>query len=418
MDANQNDMNHFTAADIERYWKGELPAAEMHAMEKAALEDPFLAEAMEGYQYLAEIPASSASRDMEDLHKKLEDRVSPQQPVIVPFAWWKPAIAAMLLISAGAIGYYFWKPAPTPDLVKTQTKVEEPVVVAPAPGEVQTTPDSTITEPGDIAILDKPSRKKSPHPQVEQAEDIARRAEPEKAPVADESATRAENKVAITTVPDLQPQTAPVVATNPLFEYKGIVLNEEKKPVPGAIIHLKGRVAGVSVVTDTAGKFKVPVADSVIQLTVSSVGYESDKYQLSVMDSTNDIAINLKPSNSSLNEVVVTGYSAKKKSAPTANRESSKELSVQVQDAVPVPGWNDYNLYLQQKQVVPDSLKSVKGNVVLSFLVAANGKLSSFIVEQSLDPELDREAIRLVKSGPAWKILKGRKARVIVIVPF
>src|SRR4051812_11453005 len=41
--------NNFSAADIERYRRGQLSPAQMHAMEKAAMEDSFLADAMEGY---------------------------------------------------------------------------------------------------------------------------------------------------------------------------------------------------------------------------------------------------------------------------------------------------------------------------------------------------------------------------------
>jgi len=33
--------SHFTAADIERYLEGKMPAEERYAVEKAALSDPF-----------------------------------------------------------------------------------------------------------------------------------------------------------------------------------------------------------------------------------------------------------------------------------------------------------------------------------------------------------------------------------------
>ena len=40
--------------DIQRYLRGEMSAAEQHALEKAALSDPFLAEALEGLSNLTE----------------------------------------------------------------------------------------------------------------------------------------------------------------------------------------------------------------------------------------------------------------------------------------------------------------------------------------------------------------------------
>ena len=45
-----NNIQNYSAADIERYHKGQLTPEEMHAMEKAALDDPFLADAIEGYK--------------------------------------------------------------------------------------------------------------------------------------------------------------------------------------------------------------------------------------------------------------------------------------------------------------------------------------------------------------------------------
>ena len=44
-----NNIKNFTADDIEKYHKGVLSAKEMHDLEKAAMDDPFLADALEGY---------------------------------------------------------------------------------------------------------------------------------------------------------------------------------------------------------------------------------------------------------------------------------------------------------------------------------------------------------------------------------
>jgi hypothetical protein len=43
----EKNIINYTAADIEKYWKGNLSSAEMHAMEKAAMDDPFLADGRE-----------------------------------------------------------------------------------------------------------------------------------------------------------------------------------------------------------------------------------------------------------------------------------------------------------------------------------------------------------------------------------
>ena len=49
-------------SDIEKYLRGELSPAEMHALEKEALKDPFLAEALEG------VEQTGADNFLYDLH--------------------------------------------------------------------------------------------------------------------------------------------------------------------------------------------------------------------------------------------------------------------------------------------------------------------------------------------------------------
>jgi hypothetical protein len=40
------ENGEFTLSDIEKYWKGELSSGQMHALEKASLNDPMLADVL------------------------------------------------------------------------------------------------------------------------------------------------------------------------------------------------------------------------------------------------------------------------------------------------------------------------------------------------------------------------------------
>jgi protein TonB len=46
--------------------------------------------------------------------------------------------------------------------------------------------------------------------------------------------------------------------------------------------------------------------------------------------------------------------------------------------------------------------KGIQGRVVLRFVVASSGKTTRVQVLRSLDPDLDREAVRVVSSLPDW----------------
>lgn len=103
--------------DIARYLSGRMSAAEMHALEKRALDDPFLAEALEGGSAL---PEADFAEDVDQLQDLLAQRTQHRTTGAVPAAntapagkqismWtWPTRIAAGFLIvaSAGVIMYF------------------------------------------------------------------------------------------------------------------------------------------------------------------------------------------------------------------------------------------------------------------------------------------------------------------------
>jgi hypothetical protein len=104
MNKPNNDIN-YSFHDIERYLQGKLSAAEMHALEKAALQDPFLAEAIEGYE---SADLSAVETDLTAIRNQLQEHEGDAKIVrLTPFrSWWK--IAAMIILVAGA-GTIAWK---------------------------------------------------------------------------------------------------------------------------------------------------------------------------------------------------------------------------------------------------------------------------------------------------------------------
>ena len=93
----------FTAADIERYHNGTMPAAERHALEKAALDDPFLADALEGYA-LTSTPVADIAAIKERLEEKHKRKIIPL--FSKNYKWLQ--IAALFLLLAGS-GWFLYK---------------------------------------------------------------------------------------------------------------------------------------------------------------------------------------------------------------------------------------------------------------------------------------------------------------------
>src|SRR4051812_649955 len=95
--------NKFTAADIERYHSGKMSAEERHALEKAALDDPFLADALEGYAF-----TSTPEDDLAAIRSKLQEKWQSKKPVAVFRMYKWVSVAAIFIILAGA-GWFAYK---------------------------------------------------------------------------------------------------------------------------------------------------------------------------------------------------------------------------------------------------------------------------------------------------------------------
>jgi len=84
----------------------------------------------------------------------------------------------------------------------------------------------------------------------------------------------------------------------------GKVSDDKGNPIQGATVAAKGSKTGTS--TDATGSFRIPVADNITTLVITSVGY--GKQEIDIAGKT-EIAVSLVTTNASLNEIVVTGYS-------------------------------------------------------------------------------------------------------------
>ena len=61
----------------------------------------------------------------------------------------------------------------------------------------------------------------------------------------------------------------------------------------------------------------------------------------------------------------------------------------------------------------------IQGKVVVSFIINKDGSIASPTIVQSVDPVLDREALRVVKMMPRWKpgLQNGKPCRTMFAIP-
>ena len=86
------------------------------------------------------------------------------------------------------------------------------------------------------------------------------------------------------------------------------------------------------------------------------------------------------------------------------------------------PGGNQALVsYLCRNIIYPvrAEIKGIQGRVLVSFIVEDNGKITNASVKKSVDPYLDKEALRVVKSMPKWipGKINGKNVRVCYTIP-
>jgi hypothetical protein len=392
--------NHitFTAADIERYHKGEMTASEMHAMEKAALDDPFLADALEGYAY-----SKQPAQEVAALRTEIKKRTANHRGKLVAFPLNKVLrIAALFLVIAGIGWIAFQLPfSKSNDIAQTW----EPVVIKPnakqkdsnlsQPAIINTGSASNVTTNSGIAS------EKNTHVQESRSAQPARKTAVHKAVKKEE--LNDEPSIALATPhveKNMQQQNGEdgfTALNNKVI--KGRIRSNNGEPVPYASIVVNGSVPAQA---DLNGYFAVKAADSTAVVNINAAGYDKSNARISVTDS-NVIVLQERPA---LSEVVVSGYKK-----PQKNR--APELIIESGELEPEQGWVQYNEYIASK-LKPDPALQAKqrGEVALSFDVNDNGEPINITIENSDCTECNGDAIKLLKEGPKWKVKKGRKGKI------
>ncbi len=130
---------NYSLADIERYLQGKMSSTEMYAMEKAALHDEFLADAIEGYS------TASVTQSLQHLQQVREELLGKKEPAkVVPIIptknnWFKIAASVIAVLGVGIIAWLAVNNSSTKNntLAKTEPAIikvgKDSAVVAEAP---------------------------------------------------------------------------------------------------------------------------------------------------------------------------------------------------------------------------------------------------------------------------------------------
>lgn len=402
---------------IRQYLAGELDDKAMHALEREALNDPFLADAIEGYAAYA--PEQTVHQ--QELASRLSDRIATSTSRVRPMYYRWAAAAAILLLMFSA-GWFLWEQ-------QRKTPIAGINVNKPVP---QASP--VFSEHGDTAPV------KANNDEIRQAE----------------AATVKNDKLAQHTPPPT-PELAKVQPSK-------VAREQESNPVLSEAAADKAAPSAYKKTTDdTAGalldqsKQKEEPSRNLFSPAQPRLKEEASRNFNSLPASKAAPALAnrrqqqsiLYPADSQknhLNEVVVVGYGVQRKQSVTGsvmtvkgelitkppassldsqllgktagvNVESSTDEDAAYRAPAPVTGFTAFENYLKTKTINPDNKYS--GTVRVSFVVMPDGSLQDFKILRHLNEVCDAEAIRVIKEGPAWAPASDRKpAKVKVRVKF
>jgi len=366
----------YNAIDFAHYHSGDMPPDERHALEKAALEDPFLADALDGYVY-----SKDTKKELDEIKMRLDEKSKKRKLFTIsslsPPTWWK--IAAMVILFAAA-GYYFYatnSEKETSFVVKNDApKKQNPVAISPAQN------DTTARE--DDLAFEKPSGKN-------------------------------ENRVAKLSPPTIKSMevsprrktTAGEIKTEKERSTSGEVLADTDK---NSVAMNNDKIASLNIIRKDLGKEALLHSPDTTALVAASL-HKNDS------GSFPGLAMNQKAT--ALNEVVVTGYGTRRKKNMTGSDNEAlqgKVSGVQITRATPYPkdGKEKFDQFIKDNAVpVFDSTgKRITANILLSFTLSRKGKPTHIKVLESSCKACEKEATTLLENGAKWIGKRGNSATV------
>lgn len=419
--------------DIEKYLRGELSPEEMYALEKDALSDPFLAEALEGVEHAG---AENFLYDLHKINRSVHDRMrrsTHKNKDAIRMWGWLSGVAATILLIAIA-GFYVVKligdqqtrnlsmsPETTPQEKSTTSDSlsvgEEPPVRQEAPPVEKDEPEAApprqpisarpapptadageaIAREEEIPLEEEPVVTETIAEQVPPAEDESEAAkktiaaadtQKERAVTGDRLAsTGAQHRSA-----DVGGKQAPAAVTQPAIAVRmitGKVTDENGQDLPGVTVNVQG--SSTSTVTDGEGNYRLTVPAQDAKLAFNYIGFDSKEVPL---PSGTELNVTLEENIATLSEVVVTGYSNGRETKDSAFR-----------SAEPTVGTNDFKTYLASSVKYPQQAvqNKTEGKVTIRFTVEPTGQLSDFEVIKGIGSGCEEELIRAIRQGPYWK---------------
>ncbi|NRF38689.1 hypothetical protein [Pedobacter foliorum] len=356
-------------AVLEDYLDGKLDAKTMNRVEREALEDPFVAEALAGLSMSPKRSLESLSLLQKQLHDRVAEHNSTKKATVI--TWQRLSIAATAAVIFISVGIIFWMKQVSYQEMASKRPKKIDINIAPKAND-----DTAIKSADAIAAVKAKTTEK---------------------------AVSEVDKGAIGT------QAADQVPTEIDKAIKDLKTN-------AYAANSKARVRSVSAERADARATEA--------ITVSAA-------PAAVAKEVSDTNANPAEEGKALNEVAVRGFQKQDKKAvvasgnvvpdvPVANVEQllqGKVAGVNIEAAsAPAIGWAEFKAYLEKENRFNKEAKIGK-SVELKFTVK-NGKPRNITVVNGINEKYNKEAIRLITDGSKWIVPETGNPNVSILIEF
>ncbi len=469
-----SNTSTFTISDFEKYYTNQLSNTERYTIEKAALTDPLVNDAMEGYE---NTNFELANKQLATIQQNIQGTQQEVAKIITMATtnsskqWLR--IAAAIIIMVG-VGSTIW-------LVNNNNSiVEKPI--AYIPNEVKQTPadattkevttnnktTATVTIPEAIATkpstqVSAPTSKFSNEGVAGLTKDNATNAatitesntqlnapktidqEDSKALLAKEEALRKQQNDDLA-IADKKKETAksaknvttatPSIVDNEVAKnnntrafnnlnaspnvFRARVLNSNGEALAATTLSVRNNNTNILAKTDNDGNFSVQLPDTAVIVSVETLGYAQQQLNLSA-NRSNNIVLEKGKEEASLAETIVVAYGTAK--AKTVNAATQKVTQQEMLNGgiEPLGGWKSFNQYLEQKLAIlkseneGDIEDESSDNLTINFKVKNNGEPTNINVQGAKNNKVAQKAAEIIEQGPKWKYSKKNKKVKLVV---
>lgn len=381
--------NRFTAGDIERYHSGKMSPQERHALEKAALDDPFLADAIDGYAF-----TSTPAADLKKIQSRLDEKQNQKKvvPIFQKYKWLSVAALFIIIAGTGWLVYDLSKKGAQPSVAVQNEKEPDQNSNNTITNQQISVDSSTLS----TTLIDKKLTNKKEAPTSAK----------EEVKVTNNSFSEQTENGLVTNSRNNQSNAYSNNELNSNSDRRSIAPRNEIGGNNGRFNYSRSAELSRNNNVSNTQRANDVTNNNIVKIEGINRDATADKPVAKIRsieqnDSVKHLEIVLEPlpkdSQPAMQEVVV-GYGAQKKSI-------DKYPKVTIDTLEPAEGYVKFDDYVVNNLKMPEELKTktLAGEVQLSFDVDQSGQPVNITVVKSLCEKCDEEAIRLLKEGPKWK---------------